>query len=198
MHKRNWTLRGGVLVGLAAALATAGLSDDATASAASPVSIKAELDRSVLAVGKPHRVYLRVSLTPARRTDTKRALMNVALVIDRSGSMSSQQRMANARRAATMAVDRLGSDDILSVVSYDDRIEVDVPATKVSNPSDVKARIERLSPRGSTAIHAALLAAANEVRKFKSKDRVNRIVLISDGLANVGPAKPRDLESLGR
>ena len=91
-----------------------------------------------------------------------------------------------------MAVDRLGSDDILAVVSYDDRVEVDVPATKVLSPSDVKARISRLSPRGSTAIHAALLAGANEVRKFKSKDRVNRIVLISDGLANVGPSKPRD------
>jgi Ca-activated chloride channel family protein len=97
-----------------------------------------------------------------------------------------------------MAVDRLGADDILSVVSYDDRVEVDVPATKVLDRSDVKARIDRLSPRGSTAIHAALLKAADEVRKFKSKDRVNRIVLISDGLANVGPSKPRDFESLGR
>jgi Ca-activated chloride channel family protein len=124
--------------------------------------------------------------------------MNVALVIDRSGSMSSHGRMTNARRAAEMAVDRLGADDILAVVSYDDRVEVDVPATKVSSHSDVKARIERLSPRGSTAIHAGLLAGANEVRKFKSKDRINRIVLISDGLANVGPSRPSDFESLGR
>lgn len=124
--------------------------------------------------------------------------MNIALVIDRSGSMGSQGRMTNARRAATMSVDRLGADDILSVVSYDDRVEVDVPATKVLSPADVKARIERLSPRGSTAIHAALVKAADEVRKFKSKDRVNRIVLISDGLANVGPSTPRDFESLGR
>jgi len=198
MKKRITSLGRRAVTGFLAVVGIAGIPLHAHASASAPVSINAELDRSVLTVGKPHRTYLRVSVTPARRTDAKRALMNVALVIDRSGSMGSQQRMANARRAATMAVDRLGADDILSIVSYDDRVEVEVPATKVLNRSDVKARIERLSPRGSTAIHAALLKAADEVRKFKSKDRVNRIVLISDGLANVGPSQPRDFESLGR
>ncbi len=177
---------------------SAGGADPALASSSSQVGIRADLDRGVLLPGETQKAYLRIAVTAARRADANRALMNVALVIDRSGSMSSQGRMGNARRAAEMAVDRLSRDDILAVVSYDDRIEVDVPATKVLSPSDVKARIARLSPRGSTAIHAALLAGANEVRKFKSKDRVNRIVLISDGLANVGPSKPSDFESLGR
>ncbi|MGD9806264.1 MAG: VWA domain-containing protein [Hyphomicrobiaceae bacterium] len=198
MYKLIWCSSGSLLAVFAAALAVGSIGARAQASTAASVTIKTELDRSILPVGQPHRAYLRVAVTPARRTDAKRALMNVALVIDRSGSMSSQDRMGNARRAASMAVDRLTADDILSVVSYDDRVEVDVPATKVLSRSDVKARIDRLSPRGSTAIHAALLAAANEVRKFKSKGRVNRIVLISDGLANVGPSAPRDFESLGR
>ncbi|MGE0766250.1 MAG: VWA domain-containing protein [Hyphomicrobiaceae bacterium] len=198
MRTNNWKRNGCLLACLAAAPAIGGAPLAALASTAPPLTINAELDRSVLTVGAPHRAYLRVSITPARRPDAKRALMNVALVVDRSGSMGAQARMANARRAATMAVDRLGADDILSVVSYDDRVEVDVPATKVLDRADVKERINRLTPRGSTAIHAALLKAADEVRKFKSKDRVNRIVLISDGLANVGPSKPHDFESLGR
>ena len=163
-----------------------------------PIEVKAEFDRGVLVSGQTQKAFLRVSVTPSRRPGTSRALMNVALVIDRSGSMNAQGRIENARRAAQMAVDRLGRDDILSVVSYDDRVEVDLPATKVLDPAGVKARIERLTPRGSTAIHSALLAGANEVRKFKAKDRVNRIVLISDGLANVGPSKPADFVSLGR
>jgi len=188
----------GLLASVMAAAALAGGALHAEASAAATVSIKAELDRSVLTVGRAHRGYLKIAVTPSRRSDARRAPLNIALVIDRSGSMSSQARMANARRAAAMAVDRLAADDILSVVSYDDRVEVDVPATKVLSRSDVKARIDRLTPRGSTAIHAALLKAADEVRKFKSKDRVNRIVLLSDGLANVGPSQPRDFESLGR
>ncbi len=186
------------ILALGASVAAIAGGDAGFASTTPPVAIKADLDHGLFLAGETQKAYLRVAVTPVRRKDAHRAVMNVALVIDRSGSMSSQGRMANARRAAEMAVDRLGSDDILAVVSYDDRVEVDVPATKVLSPSDVKARISRLSPRGSTAIHAALLAGANEVRKFKSKDRVNRIVLISDGLANVGPSKPRDFESLGR
>lgn len=166
--------------------------------AGAQVEVKAAIDRSVLPVGRTQSAFVRVAVTPAKRTDTHRALMNIALVIDRSGSMSSQALMENARRAAQMAVDRMGRDDIMAVISYDDRVAVDVPATKVLDKSEIKGRIASLTPRGSTAIHAALLAAANEVRKFQSRDRVNRIVLISDGMANVGPSRPADFVSLGR
>ena len=166
--------------------------------AASQIEIKAELDRSTLQAGEAQKAYLRILIATSRRPESRRAPMNVALVIDRSGSMASAGRMDNARKAAQMAVDRLGRDDILSVVSYDDRVDVEVPATKVTDASRIKERIGRLTPRGSTAIHAGLLAGAEEVRKFKSKDRVNRIILLSDGLANVGPSKPSDFVSLGR
>jgi Ca-activated chloride channel homolog len=182
---------------LAVGLATS-LSLRAAATSPEPLEIRAELDRSTLIAGEGQKAYLRVAIGAARRPEARRAPMNVALVIDRSGSMSADQRIQNARKAAQMAVDRLGRDDILSVISYDDKVEIDVPATKMTDPVRVKSQIERLTPRGSTAIHAGLLAGANEVRKFKSRDRVNRIILLSDGLANVGPSKPSDFVSLGR
>ena len=166
--------------------------------AAAPVEIKASLDRPILKAGEKQTAYLRVVIEAAKRPSAQRAPMNIALVIDRSGSMSSDRRMENARAAAQLAVDRLGRDDILAVVSYDDKVDVDVPSTKVSDAGSIKEKIGRLTPRGSTAIHAGLLAGANEVRKFKSKERVNRIILLSDGLANVGPSKPSDFVSLGQ
>jgi Ca-activated chloride channel homolog len=166
--------------------------------AAGGIEIKADLGRSTLVTGEQQQTYLRIAITAGRRPEARRAPLNVALVIDRSGSMSAHGRIENARKAAQMAVERLGRDDILAVVSYDDRVEVDVPATKLTDPLRAKEQIARLTPRGSTAIHAGLLAGANEVRKFKSRDRVNRIVLLSDGLANVGPSKPSDFVSLGR
>lgn len=170
----------------------------AAVAAPADIEIKGEVDRGLLVQGEARTGYLRVAITPARRPDSKRAPLNLTLVIDRSGSMSAHARMENARRAAELAVDRMGRDDILSIVSYDDKVQVELPATKLTDPGDAKARISRLTPRGSTAIHAGLLAGANEIRKFKSKDRVNRIILLSDGLANVGPAKPADFVSLGR
>jgi Ca-activated chloride channel homolog len=187
------TIAGLLITGLAAALSVG-----AAATSPDPIVIRAELDRSTLVAGERQKAYLRVAIGSARRPEARRAPMNVALVIDRSGSMSADGRIQNARKAAQMAVDRLGRDDILSVISYDDRVDVDVPATKLTDPLRVKSQIAGLTPRGSTAIHAGLLAGANEVRKFKSRDRVNRIVLLSDGLANVGPSKPSDFVSLGR
>lgn len=183
------------LIAATAALPT--VTSAATATAPQ-VEIRAELDRSTLVAGEAQKSYLRIVIGAARRPEARRAPMNVALVIDRSGSMASQGRMENARRAAQMAVDRLGRDDILSVVSYDDKVEVEVPAARVTDGYRIKDKIGRLTPRGSTAIHAGLLAGAEEVRKNKSKDRVNRIILLSDGLANVGPSKPSDFVSLGR
>jgi len=188
----------GLLYLLPAALYCGGPVTPAAATSPLPIEVKAELDRDQPMAGESQRAYLRVVIAGARRPDARRAPMNIALVIDRSGSMSADGRMDNARRAAQMAVDRLGRDDILSVVSYDDRVEVDAPATKVTDPRVFKDRIARLAPRGSTAIHAGLLAGANEIRKFKSRDRVNRIILLSDGLANVGPSRPADFVSLGR
>jgi Ca-activated chloride channel homolog len=164
----------------------------------SPIEIGAALGQSVIAAGETQRVHVRVAIKGVRRSSEKaRAPMNIALVIDRSGSMSGR-RIEEARRAAQMAVDRLSPSDIVSVVSYDDRVEIEVPATKATDRAGIKERIARLTPRGSTAIWAGMQAGAAEIRKFKSSERVNRIILLSDGLANVGPASPDEFARLGR
>ncbi|MCC6491304.1 MAG: VWA domain-containing protein, partial [Candidatus Hydrogenedentes bacterium] len=58
--------------------------------------------------------------------------------------------------------------------------------------------IDRITANGSTALFAGVSKGAGEVRKFLDKTRVNRIILLSDGLANVGPSSPGELEDLGR
>lgn len=184
----------------AATLAAVGFVDARTLvmAADAAVQIETALSQRVLAAGELQRLHVRVGIKGVRRTAEKsRAPMNVALFIDRSGSMQGK-RIEEARRAAQMAVDRLSPNDIVSVVSYDDRVEVEVPATKATDLAAIKERIGRLTPRGSTAIWAGMQAGAAEVRKFKSSDRVNRIILLSDGLANVGPSQPQAFAELGR
>ena len=184
----------------AATLAALGLVDTMTPvmAADAAVQIETALSQRILAAGELQRLHVRVGIKGVQHGGEKaRAPMNVALVIDRSGSMQGK-RIEEARRAAQMAVDRLSSNDIVSVVSYDDRVEVEVPATKATDRAAIKERIGRLTPRGSTAIWAGMQAGAAEVRKFKSSDRVNRIILLSDGLANVGPSQPVEFAGLGR
>ena len=164
---------------------------------AKPVEMSATLSQSKLAADQKQTLHVRIGLKGlATPTSTTRPPMNIALVIDRSGSMGGP-RIVAARNAAMMAIDRLSPRDIVSVISYDDKVEVEIPATKANDPRAIKDKIARLTPRGSTAIWAGMQKGAEEIRKFKSPAMVNKIILLSDGLANVGPSKPDDFRRLG-
>ncbi len=170
----------------------------ATPAVAAPaLQLDVGLARPVLLAGRKNVAHLRVSLIGRQvAAGGPRPGANVCLAIDRSGSMQGQ-KMVEARRGAISALQRLRASDIVSVVAYDDVVEVVVPATRASDRPVIEAGIRALEPRGSTALYAGVVKCAAEVRKFKSNDRVNRIILLSDGIANVGPSSPAELGALG-
>ena len=131
------------------------------------------------------------------QSEQERAPLNIALVIDRSGSMRGT-RIEQAREAAIQAVRRMDSRDIVSVVTFDNIVDVLVPATRVSNREDIERRIRSIQVGGTTAIYAGVQKGAEELRKFFDQERINRIILLSDGLANVGPSTPAQFAELGR
>ena len=135
--------------------------------------------------------------TPTKTIATQqRNVTNVALVLDKSGSMSGS-KIANAREAAAMAIDQLSEQDIVSVITYDSQVRVIVPATRVSNRSSIRRAIANIGASGNTALFAGVTRGASELRKFLSRNQINRVVLLSDGLANVGPSTPHELGELG-
>ncbi len=141
--------------------------------------------------------HLRVALTGFDLPNQKdRMPVNVAIVIDKSGSMQGE-KIEQARRAAMQAIDRLRDSDIVSIVTYDSSVEVLLPATKASDRQRIKEQIRTIQAGGNTALFAGVSKGAGEIRKFLDDKRVNRIILLSDGLANVGPDTPSELEQLG-
>jgi len=166
--------------------------------AADTISVNARLGQSTLKYGKRQRVFLRIAIRGNRgETSEERTPANIALVIDRSGSMKGD-KIVRAREAASMAINRLSATDVASVVVFDNRIDTIVRATRVDDPDEFHYQINRVRVGGSTAIYAAVQEAARELRRNKSRRRLNRIILMSDGKANVGPAKPYQFEELGR
>ncbi len=142
--------------------------------------------------------HLRIALTGFELPNAKkRAPVNVAIVIDRSGSMHGK-KIENARNAAIQAVDRLNDQDIVSVVVYATEVEVLIPATRATDRESIKERIRAIRADGNTALHAGVSKGAQELRKFRDDKRVNRVILLSDGLANVGPSSPEELGRLGK
>ena len=166
--------------------------------AATECSLNLAAGRSLLAAGEKSTLCLKIGVTGFEtESEMKRPRLNVALVIDRSGSMAGSN-IEQAKHAASHAVNLLREDDIVSVVIYDDEVEVLVPATKVSNKRDILSKTDSIGIGGCTALYAGTEKGGREVKKFFEKGYVNRVILLSDGLANVGPSTPEDLEKLGR
>ena len=164
---------------------------------AAQATLSASVTKTVIESDKKQTVFLKVGLTGfAMEAEHKRAGVNVALVIDRSGSMVGE-KMERAKEAAIVAVDRLNADDIVSVIVFDHTVEVLVPSTKLTDKEAVRKAIRTITARGQTALFAGVSKGAEEVRKFKQRDRLNRVILLTDGQANVGPSSPSDLGYLG-
>ena len=156
-----------------------------------------ELDRSVLPAGMSQRAVVKITLSADHRPSiARRAPVNLALVLDRSGSMSGS-KIEKAKEAAIEAVRRLDQGDIFSLVIYDHVVETLVPSQYLNDTRQIENRIRSVSARGNTALFGGVSRGAAEIRKHPFNEYVRRIILLSDGLANVGPSAPEALGRLG-
>jgi Ca-activated chloride channel homolog len=168
------------------------------AKAGSTVTVKAGFAQPVISEGEGGRVYLRVGLEGiAPEGEAKRVPANVVLVIDKSGSMQGA-RIAQAKDAALMALERLSERDVLGVVAYSDEAYTLSRTGPLRNVKAVRDDIMRLRAEGRTALFDGVSRGISELKPFVDAYAVNRIVLLSDGQANVGPSTPKELEALGR
>jgi len=169
----------------------------ASSAVADQVKLNVALGKPFLLAGQKQTTFLKVGLTGfVLAGEEQRTPVNVAIVLDRSGSMSGE-KIAKAKEAALLAIEKLGPRDIVSVVAYNHLVEVLLPATKVTDKGTIREAINRLTAAGTTALFAGVSKGADELRKFLDKRRANRIILLSDGLANVGPSSPAELGELG-
>ena len=164
---------------------------------AGQVKLEAGVAHPSMVADKQQTTFLKVGLTGFESTSREeRTPVNIALVLDKSGSMRGE-KMRRAKEAAIMALQRLGPEDIVSVVAYDSAVRVLVPATKLTDKESVFSAIRSLQAGGSTALFGGVSKGAHELRKFLDRNRVNRVILLSDGKANVGPQSPSELARLG-
>ena len=164
---------------------------------ANQVKLNVAMAKPFLEAGYKQTAFFKIGLTGFEmQKEEDRIPVNVAIVLDKSGSMSGK-KIQHAKEAAIQAIDRLGAEDIVSVIAYDHTVTILVPATKVSDKATIKQRIRQIQANGNTALFAGVSKGAAEIRKFHDKNRVNRVILLSDGKANSGPSSPKALGDLG-
>ena len=134
-----------------------------------------------------HRFVLVEVTAPPTSGRRERAPVNLAFVLDRSGSMSGT-KLELAKRAVEEALARLDDRDRFSIVTYDDVVDTIVEGTPASAEARRNAmhRLARVDARGSTNLSAGWLRGCEQVAERLSQEGVDRVLLLTDGLANVG------------
>jgi Ca-activated chloride channel family protein len=144
------------------------------------------LSRSLIAVNSPATVDLIINFqAPENQKAKYRRPLNLSIVLDRSGSMAGSP-LQYAIKAAQKLIDYLTPEDILSIVIYDDHVDTILSPQLVIDPNSIKVLLSRIRVAGCTNLSGGWLMGCNHVKANLSSDRLNRVLLLTDGLANVG------------
>lgn len=145
---------------------------------------------------KEKYAYIAVKITGnEKQIEKQRVPLNISLVLDRSGSMGGDA-MKFAKEAAKFVVKQLSSDDKLSIVNYDDVVEVTSPSQQVKNKELLIEKIDKIFARSMTNLSGGTLEGYKQVASTKKSNYVNRVLLLTDGLANTGITNPAQLNKI--
>ena len=152
------------------------------------MTVNAQTDRALIGATAPSMRYALVSMVAPQTARThSREPVNVAFVLDRSGSMGGN-KIQLARQAVDHALKLLRDDDRFSLVVYDDHIDVVVESTFATREAltNAQARLAGIDARGSTDLCGGWLAGCEQVAQHLKDEGIGRCLLLTDGLANQG------------
>jgi Ca-activated chloride channel family protein len=163
--------------------------------------IEFKIEHSVCKMGEPTSLGLMVELTAPQAApqlagpegQTNNQPKAIIFVVDRSGSMAGD-RLDMVKQTMLDTLPRLHKSDFLSVVTFDDSANVDVPMRQVSahDMTKVTSVVGKIQPGGSTNLEAGYRTAIEQARNLPRGTQVN-LILLSDGHANIGLVDPAQL-----
>jgi Ca-activated chloride channel family protein len=132
------------------------------------------------------RIGLRGRVIPSEH----RKDANLTFVIDVSGSMEKENRLELVKKALTLLVDQLRPTDKVGIVVYGSRGKLVLPHTDLTQRREILTAINSLQPAGSTNAEEGLRIGYDLAWRNASVNHINRVILCSDGVANVGNTGP--------
>lgn len=149
------------------------------------VSLEGALANRYVTAGEETVLVSRLRIVAGTAPDARRPRINLALVVDTSGSMEGDA-IAQARVASRALLDQMRPGDRLAVVTFDSRTEVLLASTEIdgSRLDDLRDRMNAMQARGTTDLAGGLRLGLEEVVRHYDATGINRVVLLSDGVPN--------------
>lgn len=167
---------------------------------AGPLALEAVLGQSQLLRGGDGSLFLDLKLTAADvpASAGERRPVDLALVLDVSGSMADDNKITLLRQACLGLASKPGPDDRVAVVSFSDDARLLFPLQGLGDAARpaYEQAIRRLVPCGSTNLSGGLEAGAAELRRAGRTGAARRLLLLTDGIANRGITDPNGLGNL--
>ena len=155
-----------------------------------PFAVAMEMAPSPLA---KNRHILRIGVNTKTLSVAERKPANLVFLVDVSGSMSSPDKLALAKRSLRILVDNLKDNDTVSLVTYAGDTRVVLKPTGIGQRNKILAAIEDLDSGGSTAMGDGIKLAYQQAAKSLRGDAISRVIVLSDGDANVGNTTHDDI-----
>ncbi len=146
----------------------------------------------------PGRHLLRVGVQGKRLSISERKAAHLTFLVDVSGSMQSPDKLPLAKRSLRMLVDNLRDGDTVALVTYAGGVKLALPPTGLEHKARIHAAIEDLTAGGSTAMASGIQLAYQQAMKTLDGGSISRVIILSDGDANVGPTSHEDILQLIR
>ena len=146
--------------------------------------------------GGPNHWLLRVGLQGRSVEAEERKDATLIFVIDVSGSMARENRLGLVKRSLGLLVNELRPADRVGIVVYGSRGQVLLEPISGGNKDAIMESIDALQPGGSTNAAEGLLLAYEMAIDEVQSDRITRLILLSDGVANVGRTGPESIFDL--
>lgn len=156
------------------------------ATPAGPVELRTALSHSSYGATGPGSLLLKIDYAAAAGPPSTRPPLNIALVIDRSSSMTEDKKLAYALEAAREVIRNLSERDIVSLIAFNERVTVLSPAGRAVNDRFLLHRLDEISPEGYTDISAGLLEGIGQIESKSAAGQIKQVLFLTDGNANRG------------
>jgi len=162
------------------------------------MTLSIRTDRQLIRAQARSNRYVLLSFTApqAPRRENRRPV-NVAFVLDRSGSMDGDDKFPLAVQAIEQSLRMLHPEDRFSIVVYDNAVDVIARSVNATSTAvrEALGALASVHPRGSTDLHAGWMRGCEQLTELVDEERTTRVLLLTDGLANQGV---QDRDTLAR